>query len=303
VVAVIAADPVERFREFKQPPAEPSTGTAVTGRDISSNGRWQFWTAAVDAFESAPAAGIGAGGYEDYWARHASVPLFVRNPHSLPLQQAAELGSIGVALFLGFVAAVAVAAWARLRAGRAGAGGVLVAVIAAAALGAAIDWTWEIPAAFAPAVVCAGLLSASAPLPRLRRDSYWLGAATVGAAWVAMVAGGLVVLAEIELDQSRNAAAAERIDDGIHRAEQAHTVIPWSAEPYTQLALLEEQRGDIEGALRNLREAESRDSEDWRLLLIEARLQTRRGDEPAARMALERSRALSPMFDALRPQG
>jgi O-Antigen ligase len=303
VIAVIAADPVERFREFKQPPPEASTGAAVTGRDISSNGRWQFWTAAVDAFESAPAAGIGAGGYEDYWARHASVPLFVRNPHSLPLQQAAELGSTGVALFLGFLAAVAVAAWARLRAGRAADGGVLVAVIAAAAAGAAIDWTWEIPAAFAPAVICAGLLSASAPLPRLRRDSYWLGAVTVGAAWVAMVAGGLVVLAEIELDQSRNAAAADRIGDGINRAEQAHTVIPWSAEPYTQLALLEEQRGDIEGALRNLREAESRDSEDWRLPLIEARLQTRRGHELAARIALERSRALSPMFDALRPQG
>src|SRR5829696_4342389 len=246
VVGVIAVDPVERFREFKEPPQQPSVGTAGTGSDLSSNGRWQFWSAAVDAFETDPAAGVGAGGYEDYWARHASVPRFVRNPHSLPLQQAAELGSIGVALFVGFVAALALAAWARLWAGRTGGGGILVAVIAAAAVGATTDWTWEIPTAFAPAVICAGLLTASAPLPRLRRDSYWLGAATVGAAWAAMVAGGLVVLAEIELDRSRDAAAANRVGDGIDRAEQARTVMPWSAKPYTQLALLEEQRGDLD---------------------------------------------------------
>jgi O-Antigen ligase len=302
VAGAIAVDPVERFREFKQPP-DSTSGTAAAAADISSNGRWQFWGAAVDAFESEPVAGVGAGGYEEYWARHASVPLFVRNPHSLPLQQAAELGSVGILLLLGFVCAIAVAAWARLRAGREGDGGVLIAVIGAAAIGAAVDWTWEIPAAFAPAVICAGLLAASALRPRLRRDSYWLGAATVAAAWGAMVAGALVVLAEVELEQSRDAAAADRIGEGIHRAEQARTVMPWSAEPYTQLALLEERRGDIQAALRNLDEAQSRDSEDWRLPLIEARLQATRGDQSAAWMALQRSRALSPMFDALRPQG
>jgi tetratricopeptide (TPR) repeat protein len=302
VAGAIAVDPAERFQEFKRPP-DPATGTAVTAADISSNGRWQFWEAAVDAFEDAPVAGVGAGGYEEYWARNASVPLFVRNPHSLPLQQAAELGSAGIILLLGFIAAIGTAAWARLRGGREGDGGVLIAVIVGAAIGAAVDWTWEIPAAFAPAVICAGLLAASAPRPRLRRDSYWLGAGTVAVAWVAMVAGALVVLAEVELEQSRDAAAANRIGEGIRRAEQARTVMPWSAEPYTQLALLEERRGDIEAALRNLEEAKSRDSEDWRLPLIEARLQARRGDELAARTALQRSRALSPMFDALRPQG
>ena len=161
VGGVIAADPIGRFRDFKEPPSR--TGTA-TSADISSNGRWQFWTAAVDAFESAPGAGVGAGGYEDYWAKHADVPIFVRNAHSLPLQQAAELGGLGIILFVGFLAALTLAGWAKLRAGRGAGGGVLVAVIASAAVGASIDWTWEIPAAFAPAVVCAGLLTSSAPL-------------------------------------------------------------------------------------------------------------------------------------------
>jgi tetratricopeptide (TPR) repeat protein len=207
-------------------------------------------------------------------------------------------------LFLGFLAAVGVAIWTKFRAGRGTDGGVLVAVIAAAAFGALIDWTWEIPAAFAPAVVCAGLVAASAPLPRLRRDGYWLGAATVAVAWVAMVGGALVVLSEIELQRSRDAAEADEIAAGVDRAEQARTVTPWSAEPYLQLALLAEQRGDYEGALRELRQAESRDSEDWRLPLIESRLQSERGKVGASLLALKRATNLSPMYlELIRSQG
>jgi hypothetical protein len=295
IAAVIAGSPAERFREFKKPPPA-SDGVPVGAAGLSSNGRWQFWTEAVDGFESAPLGGLGAGGYEDYWARHADVPLFVRNPHSLPLQQGAELGVPGIALFLGFLAAVGVAARRRLATGLTGDAGVLVAVLVAGAVGAAVDWTWELPAAFGPAVVCAALLTSSAPSRRLLSDGYWLGVASVVVAWVGIIVGGLVVLSHLQLDQSREAAAADRIADGIHRAEAARTVQPWSAEPYTQLALLEEQRGDVDQALADLSKAEERDSEDWRLPLIEARLQQTRGDVSAARKAMERARQLSPMF-------
>jgi hypothetical protein len=293
VAGTILAKPIQRFNDFKEP---PTARQAATGADLSSNGRWQFWSAAVDAFESAPAAGIGEGGYEDYWARHANVPIFARNAHSLPLQQAAELGTLGIALFIGFLAAVVVAAWAKLRAGRAEGGGVLVAVIAAAAVGASIDWTWEIPAVFAPAIVCAGLLTASAPLSRVQRDGYWLGPATVAVAWVAMVSGALVVLSEIELQRSRDAAGTDQVSAGIERAEDARTVTPWSAEPYLQLALLEEQRGDYGQALDEIKQAETRDSEDWRLPLIESRLQVRHGDVRASLLALQRAQDLGPMY-------
>jgi O-Antigen ligase len=295
VVAAIAVNPAERFREFKAPPAA-SGGVPVGAAGLSSNGRWQFWSEAVDALESAPLGGVGAGGYEDYWARHADVPLFVRNPHSLPLQQGAELGIPGLILFLGFVGAVAVAAQRRLAAGTTGDTGLLLAVLVAGSVGAAVDWTWELPAAFGPAVICAGLLAASAPDRRLTRDGYWLGIGTVAVAWVGIIAGGLVVLSELQLEQSREAAAANRVGDGIERAEDAHTVQPWSAEPYTQLALIEEQRGDVDQALADLRQAQERDSEDWRLPLIEARLLRTRGDESGARVALERARQLSPIF-------
>ena len=76
------------------------------------------------------------------------------------------------------------AAIRRLSAGRDGDGGVLVAVLAAAALSAAIDWTWAIPAVAAPAVIASALLTASAPGRELTRDGYWLGLGAVATAWV-----------------------------------------------------------------------------------------------------------------------
>ncbi len=223
------------------------------------------------------------------------MPLFVRNPHSLPLQEAAELGIPGIALFLTFVGALALAARRRLGEGRAGDGGVLLAVVVAGAVGAAVDWTWEIPAVYGPAVACAALLLVSTPSRPLGRDGYWLGLGTVAAAWVAMVAGGLVVLTEVELSQSRDAAGGDRIAEGIDRARAARTVQPWSAEPYTQLALLEQQRGDLPQAFAYLRQAEQRDSEDWRLVLIEATLQHASGNDAAARSAFARAQRRAPL--------
>ncbi len=162
----------------------------------------------------------------------------------------------------------------------------LLAVLVAAGFCAAIDWTWSIPAVFGPAVIAAGLLTASAPGRKLARHAYWMGMGAVAFAWVGMLAAGLVVLTELKLDQSRDAAAAGRIEEAVDRALEARTVQPWSPEPYTQLALLEESRGDYEQAIVRVNQAEARDSEDWRLRVIEARLQVGRGDLPAAREAL-----------------
>lgn len=297
VAAVIAADPVERFDEFRSPPE--GTQVAVSS-DFNSSGRWQFWTAATDAFESAPVAGIGAGAYEDWWARHASLPVYVRNPHSLPLQQVAELGLAGILLGLGFAAAVALAAWRRLGAGLEGDAGVLTALVAGAALTAAIDWTWAIPAVAAPALLAAGLLSASAPgrsgVASTRPGSYWLALGTVAIGWLSVVAASLLVLTELKLEGSREAAAQGKPIEAMERAEEARTVQPWSPEPYTQMALLEEARGDSVRALERLAQARERDSDDWRLALFEARLHRGLGDAGAAYSALQEARDLSPVF-------
>jgi hypothetical protein len=294
VVGVVALDPAGKLHEFEQPPPTRA-GVPVGAAGFSSNGRWQFWGEALDAFEGNPIGGLGAGGFESWWAQRADVPLFVRNPHSLPLQQAAELGLPGIALFLGFAGVLILAARRRLGAGLEGDAGILIAVLAAGAAGAAVDWTWEIPAAFGPAVVSAALLTASAPARRANWDGYWLGLGTVTLAWIAIVAGGLVVLTDLELKRSREAAAASNFSEAMDRARAAHTIQPWSAEPYTQLALLDQEQDDVPGALENIRLAQTRDSEDWRLPLIEVSLQRERGDLGAARAAYLRAKQLSPL--------
>ena len=58
VAGILATHPVRRFEAFKRPPAfsAGSSGAFTTAHLASGNssGRWQFWTAAVDEWRSAP---------------------------------------------------------------------------------------------------------------------------------------------------------------------------------------------------------------------------------------------------------
>jgi hypothetical protein len=198
-----------------------------------------------------------------------------------------------MALFGGFCLAIAVACVRRLRAGLEDDTGVLLAVAACGMTGALFDWTWEIPAVFAPTVICAGLILSAAPATRAVRERMLVAVGTVVAAALLIVAGALVVLSEQELKQSRELAGDNRLDDAIDRARTARSIVPWSADPYTQLALLENDRGDSAQALVYLRQAEERDTGDWRLPLLEATLQQKRGDLSAAIAASARAQSLS----------
>jgi O-antigen ligase len=290
LIAVVAWNPVERFNEFRKPPAA-NAAPGVT--ELSSHGRWQFWKAAVDAFESQPVRGLGAGGFEEYWAQHGTIQRFVRNPHSLPLQQAAELGLIGLIPLAGLLAAIGSAAWRRLSHGRRRDPAVLLAVIVTAAVGAAVDWTWQFPVVIGPAVICAALLTSSSLPKLLTGGGRRLGLAAMVAGWIALAAASMVAIGELEHSRSRDAASAGNLDSAVARARDARDVEPWSGAPYTQLALVEERRRDIPLALAYLHAAQVRDSEDWRLYLIEARLQTRLGNKPAAKRAALHARHLS----------
>ena len=87
--------------------------------------------------------------------------------------------------------------------------------------------------------------------------------------------------------------ANERLRLEIDEASAAQ--VRMQGKPDRRLALLEEESGNITAALADLKQAEARDSEDWRLPLIEARLLTKRGDGAAAHSAFERAQSLSPL--------
>ena len=75
--------------------------------------RYQYWVAAVHAFESKPLTGIGPGTFQFYWAQHGSLYEFIRNAHSLYLETLAETGVLGGALIVAFLLVLLVAGVAR----------------------------------------------------------------------------------------------------------------------------------------------------------------------------------------------
>ena len=121
-MGLLGADPVERWHELKAP---PDTQTAVPGRGLvtrhltstEGTGRYQFWKAGWEAFKTEPLRGVGAAGYEPWWAQHGTLDYYVRNAHSLFVETAAELGVVGLLLLLGFFGTAVVAGVRRRLAG------------------------------------------------------------------------------------------------------------------------------------------------------------------------------------------
>ena len=319
VVAVAAVDVRAQFATFKRPPSELArpTGDFVRAHLLSGggSGRWQFWTAAVDAFETAPIFGRGAGSYEAWWAQHGSLATFVRDAHSLYLEVLGELGAVGFALLAAAFALVLVAGVRRARSQRADEGetaAALTAAFAAYAVAAAIDWMWETTVVTVVAMVCAGLVVGPATRPavrpraaraddRRRPPRFALGIATLAVGWVVICAHAIPLLAALELRASQDAAAAGDSAAAVRNAETARDIEPWSAAPYLQLALLEEEAGQLARARRSIRRAIERDASDWRLWLVAARIATKSGAIADARHDLARASALNPRSPLFQP--
>jgi tetratricopeptide (TPR) repeat protein len=299
LAGVAIADPAARWDEFKEPPptkAERGASGFVVSHLASGggSGRYQLWESAWAAFRDEPARGIGAGAFEAWWTREGSLYQPVRDAHSLYLETLAELGLLGFVCLLGFMLPPPVAA---VRAGtRLGpTGRVALAVLAAAATSAAVDWTWELPAAFVPAVVALGALSVAAggrSPPASRRPR--LLAAAIVLCGLACAAGALLsYTSAAELTSSRAAFRDGDPEGALEDARAARAATPWAAEPRLQLALLEERR-DLGAANDNIDEAIERAPDDWRVWLVAARLRTRSGDLAGAVEALSEVRTLNP---------
>jgi hypothetical protein len=305
VVGIAVADPGQRIDDFKRPPSTEVSARGFVARHLGStegNGRYQFWETGIDAFASKPLIGIGAGGFEAWWAENGSLDYYIRDAHSLAVETLAELGILGFLLVVGFFVSAAVAGIARRRAlpgvGLATAGG--LGVLAAGAVAAAIEWTWEIPAAFAPVVVATAVLTGPAlgPSAQSGRSRYGWGVAALVVGWAVVFASGVVLVSEAKVGESRDAAREGDLREAAADARGAQAVQPWAAEPYLQLALVEELR-DLSAAERALGEALERSPDDWRLWLVAARLRTKSGDIPGAREALGRAQELNPRSPTL----
>jgi hypothetical protein len=318
LAAVAAANPVARFDEFRDKPPESQIEDATVSGQVGSasgSGRYQFWSAAVDAFADDPITGIGAGGYQGWWNENGPIPGILRDAHSLFFETAAELGIVGLALIVSFLALGAVHGWRR-RSGGSAAGVVeaTLALLATGVLSASFEWTWELPAAFGPVVVAVALLTGPATLRRptdaatpvavggpdgsgegagTHRSFGW-GVATLLTGWVAVWIAAVLLLSETRLDDSRAAADRGDVAAAAQNASDASTLQPWAAEPWLQLALVEEGEGNYSAAREEIGEAIDRAPDDWSLWYVASRIEEKAGDREAARSAYEVARSLNP---------
>jgi hypothetical protein len=307
-VGLVGADPVERWHELKAPPdtAAPVEGRGLVTRHLTSTegtGRYQFWTAGWEAFKSDPLKGVGAAGYEPWWAQHGSLDYYVRNAHSLFFETAAELGIAGLLLLLGFfVSPVVAGVRHRIMGEDRMVAAVLLAVFGCGIMAAAIEWTWEIPGAFIPVVIVAALLAGPALRPgpeRSRQARLALGAGVVVAGVAFLVAGGVALTSDAKIRASRQAASDGDFRQAADEARAAASIQPWAAGPRLQLALTLEG-SDPAAAERALADAIERAPEDWRSWLVLTRLRASNGDREGALRALRRTRELAPPSATLR---
>jgi tetratricopeptide (TPR) repeat protein len=312
LAGIAASNPVERFETFKAPPGElrGAESDFIKAHLLSGNGsgRWQFWGAALDEFETSPLWGRGAGSYEAWWAQHGSIPAFVRDAHSLYLETLGELGLLGFVLLVGAFSVGIASGVMRLR--RAGDDRTTIAALTAAflafAVGAGIDWMWELTAVSVVGIACLGFVTGPAttvlarprvarrderPVPRRR---FAVGVAALVLGWLVICAEAIPLLSQIKVNDSQEAVARGDGDDAVSDALAAWALQPWAASPYLQLALIHEQMGELPAARDWIREAIDRDSEDWRLWLVAARIETKAGSSEGAVRSLRRAAELNP---------
>lgn len=314
VAGIVASHPIRRFEDFKSPASQTNDPSQLQAHLLSAsgNGRWQLWHSAIDEFDSKPVSGRGAGSYEAWWLQHGSLPLFVQDAHSLYLETLGELGIVGFALLVGSFLTGLGTAVRRLLRTRDDEQVMLAAVTAAFvgyAVAAAVDWMWELTIVSVVAVACLGLAAgpatALATRPRLVRPGeglpirarlgrYGLGAAVVVGGWLLICAIAIPFLSGARVQDSKDAAGRGDLRAAVNAARDARAIQPWSADPDLQIALIEEQAGDYRAARRWIVRAISRNSTDWKLWYIRARVETEIGAIRAAKRSIDRARSLNP---------
>ncbi|HTR74984.1 MAG TPA: O-antigen ligase family protein [Solirubrobacterales bacterium] len=290
------------WHEFKA--AKGTTHGSARLESFSSNGRWPLWEAALEENSSAPLTGRGAGSFEGWWAQHRHGELgFVEDAHSLYLEALAELGLVGFALLAAFLAWVFVAGGRRYRRASSRRKTQLAATLAGCAafcLGSAYDWLWQIavlPIAFlllASVLVSAGERRRSKPFPVFAR----LGGVAFSVA--AMIALAIPLSSALALQGSQSEFRAGNLAGALTHATSARRAAPFTAQPWTQEALVLEAQGKSQGALAAAQEATRAEPEEWRAWVVRSRLEATTGHAAAAVAAYRRARSLNPashLFD------
>jgi hypothetical protein len=304
-----------RWEVFKSrgsgPGHEPSGPSSIL--DFHGSGRYQFWQSSIDASKTATFKGIGPGTFEYWWARHGTYNGYVRNAHSLYLENLAELGVVGLLLIGGFVLAVLGIGTVRsLRAPPERRMAIATATAGAAgfAMAAALDWVWQLGALAAAFMLLAAVAvsgwSVSQTSRRRRRRSKRRSrnrvqrAIVAATAIAAMLAIWFPLSGATHLRQSQVDASHGDLAGALAEAEAAAGAQPYASTPLLQQALVLERQGKLAAAAGAARAATEKTSAEWRNWFVLARIQAERGKTAAALRAFRRAHELNPMYGLLK---
>jgi hypothetical protein len=316
LVAVVGAVALggQAWHQFSSPALQNPVNPQEQFGEINGAGRHDFWRVALDAFKEDPVGGHGAGTYQFAWTRLRSIDLNAHTAHSLYFQSLAELGIIGFLLVVGMVLFLLYTGFQTWRNARGAARELYAALLAAAlafAVGAAIDWFWEIAAVGAIFFLATGILvaarcrqlagarvaGAEAAGPQQRR--FGLAVAGLAIAWITALALIGPLLVDREVKQSQSAALGGDLASARSHAETARSIEPWAASPYEQLGLVAEAEGDYPTAAGRFAQAIHREEQNWVLYYLKARAEKQTGEIVAARADQAEALRLNPLETCL----
>jgi O-antigen ligase len=263
-----------------------------------NNGRIKQWKVALDAFEEAPLIGKGAGTYQLQWAQHRPYRFTVIDAHSLYVEALGEFGIVGFLLIVGVVVSIFVGLARRLRGEERRVYGAVIALATVWAAHAMVDWDWEMPVVTVWLFALAGLALAKPAGDRARGIRTVEPGRTVRIA-VAIGIGVLAVTpAAIAISQSRLDKAVVAFDRGdcnaaIGSALDSLDALKVRPEPYELIGYCDARLGQGELAEKAMRNAVSRDPENWETHYGLALVLAAEGRDPMPQ--LYESRRLNPL--------
>ncbi len=246
--SVSAADAVNSGRNCREVENDPSRLGS-----LDPNLRLCWWEEALDVYSHHGVLGAGAGTFEIARKRFRQDIRNVVQPHSVPLQQLADGGVLGLGLLLLLVlagGAACVCALRRTAGAERAAAAALVAAPAAYGAHALVDFNWDFLAVTAPAMVALGVLAAVGrePKPAVRRPFLVAGVIVVAA--VALTSFSFPRLADRAERSSTRELAAGNTESAREEALWARFFNPLSADPHYALARVAERQGRVLRAQR-----------------------------------------------------
>jgi hypothetical protein len=232
----------------------PLGGTTAVGSgpsrlgESSLNNRWGWWKEAWHGFAGEPLGGTGAGSFEVVHRKFRDSSVDVRETHDLPLQFASETGIVGLALWVGAMAAGLLGAWralGRLDGDEREAALALGIALPAFLVHGLLDYDWDFVALAGPVLFVTGFLLATGREPvRVGRHYVWVVAVGL-VAWAALYSIAAPRVAAARVDDAYSEIERGSLEKAVSEARSAHSLNPLSIGPLEAWASAEEGGGKL----------------------------------------------------------